>query len=193
MLDYALHFYNNYTIIFYILLLVWVILEWPIIILTLSLLAPKFWFTFAFICVFSFLWEFWWDFLHYMIWRFFKKNVFRDKKFNIFEKIEKKLENHSLMDKLIVIKYTPPITSIGLIYLGFQKTNFKSFMNNWAILALFNAILITSIWYNFGSLIKDKNDFEYLLMGLMFSFLLFYMLVKVITSYFIKKILNEWK
>jgi hypothetical protein len=193
MIEYALQFYNNYTIIFYCILLVAVIFEWPIIILTLSLLAPKFWFTFIFICVFSLLWEFWGDLLHYFIWRVFKRNIFSDKNFSIFSKIEKKLENHSLMDKLIVIKYTPPITSIGLIYLWFQKTDFRSFVKNWFILAVFNAIIITSIWYNFWLLIKDKNDFEYLIMWLMLTFLIFYMLVKITSSYLIKKILNERK
>lgn len=193
MLDYALQFYQNYIIIFYILLIIWVILEWPIIILTLSLLAPKFGLTFLFICLFSFIWEFIWDILHYIIWRFFKKNILKEKNFSLFKKFEKKLEHHSLMDKLIVIKYTPPITSIWLIYLWFQKTHFKKFLKNGAILAIFNAILITSIWYNFWKYFVIQDDFKYLIIWLMLCFLILYMSVKVTTNYLIKKILNARK
>gem|GEM_PF-1185246 len=41
MIDYALNFYNNFTFIFYILLLVALVLEGPITILTLSLFASR--------------------------------------------------------------------------------------------------------------------------------------------------------
>jgi membrane protein DedA with SNARE-associated domain len=137
MIDFALNFYNNYIIIFYILLVVAVILEWPITILILSLLSPKFWLSFLFVFFFSFLWEFFWDLLHYFIWRFFKKNIFKDKNYKLLENIEKKIEKRSLLDKLIVIKYTPPITSIWLIYMWFQKINLKKFTKDIVLINIF--------------------------------------------------------
>jgi membrane protein DedA with SNARE-associated domain len=191
MLDYALNFYNNYTTIFYILLVVSVIIEGPITILTLSFLAPKFWFSFILIYFFSFIWEFTWDLIHYFIWRYFKKNIFKDKNFKLLEKIENKLKYHSLFDKLIVIKYTPPITSIGLIYLWFQKVKLKRFIQNVVVFSLFNWILITFIWYYFWILFVNNSDLKYIIIWFMLSFLIIYFLSKIIASYFVKKILNE--
>jgi hypothetical protein len=40
------------------------------------------------------------------------------------KRIDNKLKNKSLIDMLIAIKYVPPITSIGLLYLGYKKINF---------------------------------------------------------------------
>ena len=190
MIDYALHFYNNYTIIFYVLLTVTVILEWPITILTLALLAPKFWFSFLLIYSFWFIWEFFWDLAHYFVWRFFEKNLLSNKKYKVFEKIEKKLENHSLFDQIIVIKYIPPITSIWLLYLGFNKTNLITFIKNVTIFALLNSLIITFIWFNFWILIKDKQEFEYIIIWIMVSLLILYLTLKIITSFITKKYLN---
>lgn len=191
MLEYALAFYNNFTIIFYILLIIAVIFEWPIVILTLSLLAPKFWFSFFFIYFISIVWEIFWDLLHYFVGRFFKKNIFKDKKFLLFEKIEKKLEKHSLFDKLLVIKYTPPITSFWLIYMWFQKINAKKFINTVIIFSLFNWLIITSIWYHFWKYFISTDDLKFLIFWLLFSFLIVYFVIKIISSYLIKNILNE--
>lgn len=190
MIDYALHFYNNYTIIFYVLLTVTVILEWPITILTLALLAPKFWFSFLLIYSFWFVWEFFWDLAHYFVWRFFEKNLLSNKKYKVFEKIEKKLENHSLFDQIIVIKYIPPITSIWLLYLGFNKTNLITFIKNIIVFAGLNSLIITFIWFNFWILIKDKQEFEYIIIWIMISLLILYLALKLVTSFIIKKYLN---
>lgn len=190
MIDYALSFYNNYTIIFYVLLTVTVILEWPITILTLALLAPKFWFSFLLIYSFWFIWEFFWDLAHYFVWRFFEKNLLSNKKYKVFEKIEKKLENHSLFDQIIVIKYIPPITSIWLLYLGFNKTNLITFIKNIIVFAWLNSLIITFIWFNFWILIKDRQEFEYIIIWIMISLLILYLTLKIISSFIIKKYLN---
>lgn len=191
MLDYALNFYNNYTVIFYILLIITVILEWPITILTLSLLSTSLWFSFIFVYIFAIIWELFWDILHYILWRFFKQNTFREKNFKLLEKIEEKLKNHSLLDKLIVIKYTPPITSIWLIYLWYHKVKFKDFLKNIIIFSLINWFIITFIWFYFWKYFINKDEFNYLIMWLLFSFLLLYFLIKIVGSYIVKKILND--
>ena len=187
MLELALHFFNNYTIFFYILLTISVIIEWPIIILWLSLIAPKLWFWFFEILFFAFIWDFWGDLLHYFIWKFFKNKIAK-KNFSVIKKIEKKLKKHSLLDKLIVIKYTPPITSIGLLYLWYTKISLKKFIKNDIILSIFSSIFITSIWYNFWNYFKDNNNFGYFIILLFFSFIVFYIFLKLITKYLIKKI-----
>lgn len=190
MLEYSLLFYNNYTFLFYIWIILAVIIEWPITILILSILATKINLSFFYVYAFAFFWEFLWDILHYFVWRFFKKNIVKDKEFKIFEKIEKKLVNHSLFDKLIVIKYTPPITSIWLLYLGFQKTNFKEFLINITIFSTFNSLIVTLIWYYFWAYFANKNELKYIIIWIMFGFLLLYLLIRVISYYFVKNILN---
>lgn len=190
MLDYALQFYNNYTIIFYILLIIAVILEWPITILTLSLISPKFWFSFSLIYIFSILWEFFWDLLHYFLWRFFKTNIFKNKNYILFEKIEKKLEKHSLFDKLVVIKYSPPITSIWLLYMWFQKISIKKFILNVILFSLLNWLIITFIWFYFWQYFLNESDFKYLIMWILFCFLFVFLIIKLISYYLVKNILN---
>lgn len=193
MLDYALSFYNNYTVIFYILLVITVILEGPITILTLSLLAPKFWFSFLIIYSFWFIWEFFWDLAHYAVWRFFKKSFSKDKNYSVFEKVESKLINHSLFDKIVVIKYFPPVTSIWLIYLWFIKTNIYKFIKNILVFSILNSLIITRVWFNFWILIKDKQSFEYIIIWIMLCLLFLYIIFKFISSYIVKKYLNGKK
>lgn len=187
MFEYILHFYTNYTVLFYILLTITVILEWPITILALSLVAPTLSINFFIILLFSFLWEFLWDTLHYLFWKFFKTKVLK-KDFSIIKKIEERLKWHNLMDKLIVIKYTPPITSLWLLYLWYTKTDFKIFLKKDIVLCLFSAVFITSIWYNFWHLFKNQTDLKYLIILFFLSFIVFYFLFRTFTKYLIKKI-----
>lgn len=187
MLDYAINFYNNYALIFYVILVIAVIFEWPIVILALSLLSLKLWIGFFTILVFAFIWDFFWDLLHYTIGRFFRNKVMK-KDFSLIKKIEERLKWHSLIDKLIVIKYTPPLTSLWLLYLWYTKIDFKTFVKNDVILCFFSSIFITGIWYNFWYLFKDQNDFKYLIVLLFISFIIFYIVFRTFTKYLIKKI-----
>lgn len=191
MLEYAISFYNNYTVIFYLLLITAVVVEWPITILTLSMLAPKLEIPFLVIYVLAFSWEFFWDLLHYVIWRFFKKNILKNKSFKTLEKAEEKLKNHSLFDKLIVIKYTPPITSIWLLYLWFNKTDFKEFSKYILLISLFNWIVISFIWLNFWVFLKDNANLEYILMWIMFSLVILYLSMRVIWKTVLWRILKN--
>ncbi len=190
MLEYALHFYNTYTSIFYIILFFAVIFEWPITILTLSIIAPTINISILSVYIFAFIWELLWDTFHYVVWRFYKKNFTKDKKFELFEKIESKIRDESIFEKLLVIKYTPPITSIWLFYLWFQRTNFKKFLLSITIFWLLNSLIITLIWYNFWVYFANQERLEYIVAWVMFWFLLLYLLIRLIRTYFIKNILN---
>jgi len=187
MFDYALSFYLNHEIIFYILLIISVVLEWPITILALSLIAPKLWIWFIEILFFAFLWDFLWDLLHYFVWSFFKWFILK-KDFSLIKKVENKLKNNSLFDKLIVIKYTPPITSLWLLYLWFSKIPIKKFIKNDIFLCVFSSIFITSIWYNFWYLFKNNNNFLLFISLIFISFIIFYFILRKVTWYIIKKI-----
>ncbi len=187
MLEYILHFYSDYTLIFYIFLIIAVILEWPITILSLSLVAPKLEIWFFEILLFAFLWDFLWDLLHYFVWRFFKWYIIK-KDFKLIKKIEKKLKKHSLFDELIIIKYSPPITSLWLLYLWFSKIPISKFIKNDIFLCIFSSIFITSIWYNFWYLFKDNDNFILFITLVFISFIVFYFILRKFTWYIIKKI-----
>jgi len=191
MFEYALQFYNNYMILFYLFLILAAIFEWPVTILAFSLFAVKLNVGFFEVLIFTFIGEFFGDILHYMVWRYFRIGNFRNKKLSILKKIKNKLDWYSLLSLLVVIKYTPPITSIGLLYLWRQKTNFFKFIKNISIFAIFNWLIITTIGYNFGYLFKDKWDFMYLIIALFLSFILFYFIVKVIIKNVVKKIYKK--
>lgn len=194
MLEYILNFYNNHIVLFYILLTFVVIIEWPITIIWLSLLSSFFNITYTTLFIYSFIGDFSWDVLHYLVWRFFRKKFYNKSKFDKLDYINEKLVNHSLIDKLIVVKFTPPITSIGLMYMWFQKINFKKFIVNDFFIVIITALIISSIWYNFWHIfIWNKNDFIYLLMILFFSFMVFYLIFKVFFKYIVSKIMYEKK
>jgi hypothetical protein len=51
-------------------------------------------------------------------------------------------------------------------------------------------LIITFIWFNFWILIKDKQEFEYIIIWIMVSLLILYLTLKIITSFITKKYLN---
>ncbi len=187
MFDYIIHLYVTHTIIFYIFLVVLVIIEWPITILTISLLAPKIGINFIEIFILAFIWDFVWDLLYYFAWKFSKNKIIK-KDFKVIKKIEDKLKKKSLLDEMIIIKYTPPITSIGLFYLWYINTNLQKFLKNWFFLSTFSAVIVTSIGYNFWYLFKDNNNFLLFITFIFISFVVFYFLFRKLTNFIIKKI-----
>lgn len=194
MLEYITQFYSNYTLVFYILLVFVVIIEWPISVLWLSLIAPVLNISFFTILIFSFIWDFFWDLLHYATWRFFKTKLFQNKNYGFLEKVNSKLEKHSILNKLIVIKYTPPITSIWLLYLGFIKFDFTKFIKNDAVLCFISSIIISSIGYNFWYLFAwNQNNFEYMIIILFVSLIIIFFILKKIAYFIISKSLNDRK
>jgi hypothetical protein len=51
-------------------------------------------------------------------------------------------------------------------------------------------LIITFIWFNFWILIKDRQEFEYIIIWIMISLLILYLTLKIISSFIIKKYLN---
>ena len=187
-INYAITFYENYKIIFYLIIFIAVILEWPITVLSLAIFAPKLGIWFPTIFLFAFLWDFLWDSLHFFVWRFVKWIVLKNKNFSKAENLFKKIENYSFFDKLIVIKYTPPITSIWLLYMWFTKIWVKEFLlKNW-VLCLSSAIILSSLWIFIGEKFADnKNILIYLFIAIWAILITVYFLSKLIIKIVNKK------
>lgn len=187
-INYAITFYENYKIIFYLIIFIAVILEWPITVLSLAIFAPKLGIWFPTIFLFAFLWDFLWDSLHFFVWRFVKWIVSKNKNFSKVEKLFKKIENYSFFDKLIIIKYTPPITSIWLLYMWFTKIWVKEFLlKNW-VLCLTSAIILSSLWIFIGEKFADnENILIYLFIAIWAILITVYFLSKLIIKIVNKK------
>lgn len=188
MIEFAISFYQDYTILFFAVLIVSVILEWPISIITLSILWPSIGIWYFKIFMISIIWEFIWDLWHYILGRYFKKNVFKEKNYKLIEKVEEKIKNHSIFEKFLIIKYTPPITSIWLIYLGFSKVNFKLFFLNVLLFSVINWVLMTFIWYNIGTYISNTKKIEYIIIWIMLTIVISYFWIKYIWKIIVKRI-----
>lgn len=191
-----IYLHSEHFLLFYAVLIVILILEWPITILSISILAPKLWFWFPTIFILSFLWDLLWDLLFFIIWRFiwvnfFTKNESKKSKFDYIKKLEKQLKKHNFLDLLIVIKYTPPITSLGLIYLWFRNYSFKKFIWYSASLICFSSLIITSVWYFFWDKLKDSWNFWELITYFLIAFMIFYFIIKFWTKAIINYIFKK--
>ena len=178
-------------IFFYALAVVAVILEWPITVLAISsFIAPKYWLSFWLIFALAFIWDFVWDLLHFYIWKFWKnihKKIRESKKFGT---IIKKIDSYSYFDKLIIIKYTPPITSAWLIYIWASKWDIKEFIKKDGFLCVLSSLVVSIIGYSLWKILWDQTNISYVLLGIGFAFIFLYFLSKYIFKYIIDKI-NE--
>jgi membrane protein DedA with SNARE-associated domain len=171
----------------YFLLLIGMIIEGPIITTTFSFAASLGYFNIFIILLLSILGDIFGDFLHFVAGRFigkkFKKKIKLNKRRLSF--IEKNLKNH-LVKTLVFLKMIPPITSVGLLFVGSSKIRFSKL-----ILASFLATIPLSIFYVclgyfFGSV--AKNILDYMKMG-QYAILAF--IVFAIFAYFLVKIIGK--
>lgn len=189
MLDFAISFYDNYTFIFYIISLIAVILEWPITVLALSsFIAPRYWLWFWWIFLIAFIWDFFWDLIHFYIWKFWKNIHAKIQKNEKLWEIIKKIDNFSYLDKLIIIKYTPPITSIWLIYLWASKWNIKEFIKKDWFLCIISSLIVSFIWYFLWEYLKNEKDLWKILFIIWICIILFFIFWKFIFKLLTKKI-----
>lgn len=163
MLEYALTFFNAYPVLFYILLVVAVILEGPITILAISLLADRLGLQYIDILFFAFLWDFWGDSLHFFVGRNFRNFVQNRKNIGRLKYLYRKMDSYNFFEKLLVIKYTPPITSIGLLYFWSSKISTYDFITRDALVCFISSIIISGLGYYFGGLFHGtKHEVLYL-------------------------------
>ena len=195
MLEYALSFYQEYTRIFYILIAIVVLLEGPIIILTLTILSPQLWIWIPFLFFLSLFWDFWGDLLHFLLGKYWEK-LFPNKrrswaKSPTFQKLTKTIDNYPLLEKLIIIKYTPPITSIGLIYLWVSKVKMFDFIKKDFPLCLLSTIVVIYIGFYFGQYFNTKTNFWWLIFWIWLGILTTITLSRLIWKFLLKKIYRQ--
>lgn len=174
----------------YRILLPLVLLEWPIVILSLSLFANQLGLSFEFLFLLSFAGDFGGDLIHYMIWRYFSRLLRSSDHVpnKYLAWLYANIHTISLLDILVVVKYIPPITSIGLLYLWHQKVSLKKFVFLDCCIVTINSLLTVSLWYLISHKFLQSDNISYMIIATMISFCLIYVWVKYVRSLIIKKI-----
>lgn len=172
MLDFALHFANNHLILFYSLVLIALLLEGPIVIFTLTTLAWLLHLPLWIIFVFAVFGDAGGDILHFLAGKYAKNLI---SKIPVLSKIQiknqtflafyQKIHNYPLLEKLIIIKYTPPVTSAGLLYLWASGISFYQFLKSTLPLCLISSTIVFSIWVFFSSRTQLSNHIGLVLFG----------------------------
>ena len=173
MLDFALSFASQHTFLFYSLVLIALLLEGPIVIFTLTALSWPLQIPLWMIFILAVFGDAGGDILHFLAGKYTKNLI---SKIPFFTKIQiknqtflsfyKKIHNYPLLEKLIIIKYTPPITSAWLLYLGSSGLNFYRFLKSTLPLCLFSSIIVFTIWVFFSTRTNFSNHIEFVLFSL---------------------------
>lgn len=191
MFEYAFSFYQNYLPFFFILTIIAVLLEWPIVILTLTLLSGKLGIPISLIIILSLIGDFGGDMLHFYLGKYgntlLKKLNFKRKSEKL-TRLNKKIKNYPLLEKLIIIKYTPPITSIGLIYLGTTQLPTLEFIKTTLPLCLLSSWLIISIGYFFGEIFTKTQYLWVFFFGAGIVIFSVIILLKFLGKFLVRKI-----
>lgn len=169
------------------------IIEWPIITITLALLSHHLGISFWLLLILSFVWDFMWDVIHYYVGIFSQKKIlqYQQKNNKYLAWIDSKIDHKSLLDTLIVVKYFPPITSIGLLYLWFKRTNLTKFMLYDAAIVMVNSIVLVTIWYYFWWYVTSSSNTSYIIAGILISLGAIYFAAKYIRSLIVKHITHD--
>ncbi len=173
MIDFALTFAHQYPIIFYSIIIIALLLEGPIVIFTLTSLSWVLNLPLWVIFILAIIWDAWGDILHFLVGKYSKKLI---SKIPFFSKIKiknqsflnfyQKIKEYPLLEKLIIIKYTPPLTTPGLLYLWSSELDFYHFLKSTLPLCLISSALVFSIGMCFSGRANLTNHISLILIGL---------------------------
>lgn len=191
MLEYLLDIATTSEGLFYGGILIAVLLEGPMVVLSLTMLAGKinlgFWFLF-FLSLFG---DFGGDLLHFLLGRYgnkllkYRKLIPKPEKLS---QLNKKIKNYPLLEKLIIIKYTPPITTLGLIYLGSTDLKIADFIRNTLPLCTISSLMVLSFGYWFSVFLGEDFPLWWLLLCLWIALFTLVKSIRFLSQYIIKLI-----
>lgn len=192
MLEYALSRYHEYIVLFYAIVVIIVLLEGPITIMTLTMLAPQLWLPLEVIFLLSMIGDFGGDYLHFLVGRYGKKLLKKQEENpdSPLNKVHKQLEKYPLLEKLIIIKYTPPISNVGLIYLGTSPISTKAFLLKTLPLCTFSSILVISLGHYFGNYFQQQENLAQALFWIGITIVSVLFILRLLGKRLVKKV-NE--
>lgn len=196
MLDYALSRYDQYFVFFYLLLILLLLLEWPITIFTLSLLAPKLNLWPQHLLLLALIGDFGGDLLHFYLGKYghhLQKLFKRTLNSRTITTLKRNIDRYPLLEKLIIIKYTPPLTSAGLIYLGFSQIKTKDFIHYTFPLCLLSSSLIVLLSSFFNTFLINQSTLRVSFLGIGLSLFLLISLIKYLRMLLITRIQKKYQ
>lgn len=196
MLDYALSRYDQYFVFFYLLLILLLLLEWPITIFTLSLLAPKLNLWPQHLLLLALIGDFGGDLLHFYLGKYghhLQKLFKRTLNSRTITTLKRNIDRYPLLEKLIIIKYTPPLTSAGLIYLGFSQIKTKDFIRYTFPLCLLSSSLIVLLSSFFNTFLIKQSRLRVSFLGIGLSLFLLISLIKYLRMLLITRIQKKYQ
>jgi len=178
--------------LFYLIFFIIALIEGPIISFTLGYFSNIYDFNLIIIYFIAFLGDFVGDLLHYFIGKYFNNIKF------IHNKIKKiKIEpRKNLFLNIFLLKLTPPLTSAGLLYIGYKQTNFRKFILNGFLLSIIFSAGFVSLGRFSGITVGvfDLIYSEYI--SILLKFIMFVVFIFLILKYepklrnFFKKIMR---
>lgn len=172
--------------LFYFIFLLLALIEGPIICFTVGYFSNIYEINIFAIYIIAFLGDFLGDIIHYFVGMYFNKVKF------IHNRIKKiKIEHDKkLFKNMLILKLTPPLTSAGLLHIGYKKTNFKTFVLNAMILSIIFSFSFVSLgkFSGIGVSVFDSIYSGYILLLIKIIILI----ISILIIYFFISKLNKF-
>jgi len=145
----------------YLYLLILTTIEGPITSFVSAWFAAQWVLRIEYVAIIAFLWDIIWDIFLYMIWRLFGKISFL-KKFQLFSKEQSFLKR--TLDKspflyLLVVKFTPYLSTPSLIYAWSKKMKVRLFVIYSFVISIFVKIIYLTLGYMGSFSVKQVRHF----------------------------------
>jgi membrane protein DedA with SNARE-associated domain len=178
-------------VLFFLILIIFLIFEGPWVLLILAALAPKLGLSFWHIYLLSVLGDLLGDVMRYGIGRYANNLTYikqRVEKLPTIKLIDEKIENNKLLDVLILVKYSPIVATLGLMYLGYKKIDFKQFLIYVTVMIAIYSFILSFVGYYFGKVFAGTDNFSYFVIGLSVGIIILYFLTRRFSRLLLRKI-----
>lgn len=179
--------------LFYLIFFIIALIEGPIISFTLGYFSNIYDFNLLLIYFIAFLGDFIGDILHYFLGRYFNNIKFIHQKIKWIKVKPKK----KLFFNILFLKLTPPLTSAGLLYIGYKKINFRKFVLNGFSLSIIFSGLFVSLGRFSGITVSIFDSFYSEYLSITLKLIIFIIFIFLILKYgpkirdFLKKLVKN--
>ena len=171
--------FAQHEYLFYLIFFIIALIEGPIISFTLGYFSNIYDFNLLLIYFIAFSGDFIGDILHYFLGRYFNNIKFIHRKIKKI-KVEPKKK---LFFNILLLKLTPPLTSAGLLYVGYKKINFRKFVLTGFSLSILFSALFVSLGRFSGISISLFDSFYSEYISITLKFIMFIVFIFLILRY----------
>lgn len=180
--------FAQHEYLFYLIFFIIALIEGPVISFTVGYFSNIYGFNLLLIYFIAFLGDFIGDILHYFLGRYFNNVKFIHQRIKRI-KVEPKKK---LFFNILFLKLTPPLTSAGLLYIGYKKVGFRKFVLNGFSLSIIFSVLFVSLGRFSGISVSLFDSFYSKYISMTLKFIMFIVFIFLILRY-IPKLRNFLK